>query len=205
MSFEIGKNLHVTIYGKSHSDVIGAIIEGLPAGFEVDLDNLEAVMARRTPGAFCGSTSRREPDRVTVTKEGTVLKLEIKNNDCRPADYEKIKTIPRPMHADYPSWVRYGDIMSGGGFFSGRMTAPMCAAGAVCSQIAKTCGIKVGSHLLSVGTVCDTPFNPVSVSEAQLDAVKNADFPVMDGNAGKNMQKAILVNATMVDVNILIK
>ena len=108
------------------------------------------------------------------------------NENARSGDYKKMRTIPRPSHADYVAYVKYGsDIdMSGGGFFSGRMTLPMCFAGALCIQILKERGIDISAHILSAGGVEDAKFDPVSNDLTKL--VEHV-LPVLDAKAGDEM------------------
>lgn len=161
MSFDIGKNIHLTIFGQSHSKAIGAVIEGLPAGFKIDMRALKAFMARRQPGQK-GTTARKEADQPVILSGlvdgrtcGSPLAMMIENTDARSADYKDFKRIPRPMHADYPAFVKYegyNDI-AGGGHFSGRLTAPLCFAGGVCLQYLGKQGVKIGAKLTMAGGV----------------------------------------------------
>lgn len=161
MSFDFGKNIHLTIFGQSHSKAIGAVIDGLPAGLELDMAAVDAFMARRAPGQK-GTTARKESDQPVILSGlvdgktcGSPLAVMIENSDARPGDYEQFRTVPRPMHADYPASVKYkgyNDI-SGGGHFSGRLTAPLCFAGAVCIQYLSQKGVKVKACLTEAGGV----------------------------------------------------
>ena len=161
MSFDIGKNIHLTIFGQSHSKAIGAVIEGLPAGFKIDMRALKAFMARRAPGQK-GTTSRKEADQPVILSGlvdgrtcGSPLAMMIENTDAKSADYKDFRRIPRPMHADYPASVKYegyNDI-AGGGHFSGRLTAPLCFAGGVCLQYLGQKDVKIKAKLVSAGGV----------------------------------------------------
>ncbi|MBO7430660.1 MAG: chorismate synthase [Spirochaetia bacterium] len=161
MSFDIGKNIHLTIFGQSHSKAIGAVIEGLPAGFRIDMRALKAFMARRAPGQK-GTTARKEADRPIILSGlvdgitcGSPLAMMIENTDARSKDYEQFRAVPRPMHADYPAFVKYGGFndIAGGGHFSGRLTAPLCFAGGVCLQYLGQKGIEIKAKLASAGGV----------------------------------------------------
>ena len=157
MSFDIGKNIHLTIFGQSHSKAIGAVIEGLPAGFRIDMRALKAFMARRAPGQK-GTTARKEADQPVILSGlvdgrtcGSPLAMLIENTDAKSSDYKDFKRVPRPMHADYPASVKfegYNDI-AGGGHFSGRLTAPLCFAGGVCLQYLGKKGVAVKAKLVS--------------------------------------------------------
>ena len=133
-------------------------IEGFPHGIEVDADALRAFMERRAPGRDRLSTARRESDEVVFTKgvvggvtDGGTIRGEIANRDMRPGDYGAERTVPRPGHADFGQWVEQGAIPSGGGKNSGRLTAPLCAAGALCLQWLAQRGISVSAHVDTIG------------------------------------------------------
>lgn len=162
MSSTYGKNIKITIFGASHAPEIGVTVEGLPAGEAVDLQQLQAFLNRRAPGRDDLSTARKEPDEPVFLSgltdgrtDGKALKAVIRNRDARPGDYEAIKNTPRPGHADYPARVKYGEgfDMTGGGPFSGRMTAPLCVAGGIALQILARKGITVHADVVSVGGV----------------------------------------------------
>ena len=141
MSSENGQNIKLTVFGESHASAVGVVIEGLPAGEAIDEEQIMQFMRRRM-GGKAWSTPRKEEDRPEFLcgllggrTTGAALCAIIRNSNIRPADYENIKNIPRPSHADYPAFVKYGGAndRSGGGQFSGRLTAPLCVAGARCS------------------------------------------------------------------------
>lgn len=199
MSSTIGQTLKLTLFGQSHSEQIGAVLEGFPAGFAPDTDALAAFMATRAPGQPLTS-ARREPDRVCFPAGladghtcGAPLCITIANTDTRPADYAAFADVPRPAHADYPASLRYGgwQDVRGGGHFSGRLTAPLCAAGALCMQLLQKYRIFVGAHLSAVGDVRDDALDPVSTDETVLRTLDRAPFPVLSREAGDRM-KALL-------------
>lgn len=200
MSSTYGKNIKISIFGQSHSEAVGVVIDGLPPGFPIDFDALRRFMERRAPGRSSVSTARREADvpeflsgLVGGATCGAPLCAVIRNNDTRPSDYDALKDIPRPGHADFTAQLKFGGAqdVSGGGHFSGRLTAPFCAAGGICLQILESKGIEIGAHIASIGGVKDALFDPVSVDENVLRAVKAADFPVLDAVKGALMIKAI--------------
>ncbi len=144
------------IFGESHAPEIGVEIEGLPKGFAINLEELQAFLKRRAPGQGQGglSTPRKETDEVIFKKglidgvtDGSTIRAIIKNTNIRPTDYEQIATIPRPGHADLGSYIKYGTIPSGGGKWSGRMTAPLCIAGGIALQLLKTRGVTISSKV----------------------------------------------------------
>ncbi len=204
MSFTLGKNVKITVAGASHSEAIDVSVEGLPKGEAVSLEEVNAFLKRRQGGNASYTTARKEKDepvilsgieedesdgenaRREVMLTGQTLSARFINSNAKSSDYKKMRTVPRPSHADYVAYVKYkgGLDMSGGGFFSGRMTLPMCFAGAVCLQILKKRGITIQAHILSVGDVDDDAFDPVSNSDTELaDHV----LPVISGEAGDRM------------------
>ena len=191
-----GKKLTVSVFGQSHAAAIGAVIDGLPAGWRVDREALAAFMARRAPGQAAYATRRREKDEVEFlsglvedTTCGAPVALLIRNGDTRSGDYEALRDVPRPSHADWPAFVKYGKAhdIRGGGAFSARLTAPLCAAGAIALQQLEQRGARVFAHIASVGAVQDAAFDPVSVSDAQRQAVQQNGFPVLSASAGEAM------------------
>lgn len=159
MSNSFGKNYSFTIFGQSHAPAIGVCIEGLPSGFEVDMDALSAFMARRAPGGRY-ATSRKEPDvpefisgLVDGKTCGAPITAIIKNTNTRSSDYEYMRHTPRPGHADFTAMAKYGESRdySGGGQFSGRLTAPLCIAGALAMQAMVKYGVRISSSIVSIG------------------------------------------------------
>lgn len=158
MSCNLGNNVKITIFGQSHSEAIGVVIDGLPAGFEIDMDKVAAFMARRAPGNSSLSTPRKEADEVKIISGvvdgitcGAPLCAIIENTNTRSGDYSKLRTLPRPSHSDFAAMLRHGGFndIRGGGNFSGRLTAPLCFAGAVCMQMLEEKGIRIGAHISS--------------------------------------------------------
>lgn len=200
MSSHIGKNITVSIFGQSHSQAIGAVIDGLPAGFAVDMGKVRAFLARRAPGRAAYATARREADEPIILSGladgktcGAPLAMLIGNGDTRSKDYEKLRDVPRPGHADFTANLRYGGFQDvrGGGHFSGRLTAPLCFAGAICLQMLEQRGVFVGAHIARIAGVADAPFDPVRVCPADLQAVSSKPFAVIDDAAGAAMQEKI--------------
>lgn len=159
MSFTFGEKIKVTLFGQSHGEVMGAVIDGLPAGFEIDSEKLNNFMARRVPGGKLAS-QRKEPDEVKIISGifegktcGAPLCGIIENKDVIDKDYDKLKNIPRPSHADYPAFVRYDGFNDyrGGGALSGRITAPLCFAGGIILQILESKGISVKTEIVKIG------------------------------------------------------
>ena len=201
MSSEFGTILRVGVFGESHGRAIGVTIQGLPAGEAVDLIALETFLDRRRPGKNALSTARNEPDRpvflsglVEGKTTGSPLAAIIENLDARSRDYAELLDKPRPGHADYTAFVKWGGEadMRGGGHFSGRLTAPLCIAGGIAKQILARKGIFVGAHLSSVAGINDVPF-PMNPERVLLEEIGEKDFPVLDDEQGKCMQEAIRI------------
>lgn len=195
-----GQNISLDIFGGSHDEKIGMTLSGIPAGERIDLDALREFMARRAPGRDRFSTSRRESDEPVFLSgiengvtTGEVIEAVIYNQNQRSGDYSSLLDTPRPSHADYAARMKYGDSVDlrGGGHFSGRLTAPMCIAGGICLQMLERRGIKIGAHIYSVGSVKDTPFDPVKVSPDDFDSIHSRDFSVLDEDAGERMKAEI--------------
>jgi len=189
MSSTCGENIKVTVFGQSHSAAIGMTLEGVPAGEHIDQGELRAFLKRRAPGLNAWSTARKEEDipeflsglKADVTC-GTPITAIIRNTDVRSKDYEALENIPRPGHADYTAFVKYGKNadFSGGGHFSGRLTAALCIAGGICIQILRREGIEIISRISSIG--------PVKDRGELLSSTAGNGFPTVDHEAGLEMQ-----------------
>ncbi|MBQ0136184.1 MAG: chorismate synthase [Oscillospiraceae bacterium] len=155
-------------FGKSHSPEIGVISRNFPKGEEINLLELQEFLDRRRPGTSSTASQRNEadiplfksgvdttPDLNVVVTNGEELKAIIKNNDISPNDYNSLKDTPRPGHADYTAFKKYGDSYdeTGGGQFSGRLTAPMCILGGICLQILKRRGITISATVKKTGNI----------------------------------------------------
>lgn len=196
MSSSWGKNLHLSLFGESHGAAVGVVLDSLPAGERIDMDELAAFMARRAPGSGAFSTKRKEADSPRFLSGvqnaltcGTPLCISIENTDTRSGDYRQQETLARPSHADFTGFVRYGghNDIRGGGHFSGRLTAPLVAAGGIALQILARRGVSIGAHLYSVGGVQDRPFDSVALTTEQLSAPQKKPFPVQDDKKGAEM------------------
>lgn len=208
MSSEFGKNVKVSVFGQSHSAGIGAVINGIPAGIKIDMDQVAAFMALRAPGKNKLSTTRKEADLPEVMSgildgvtTGAPICAVIRNTDTRSKDYANIIDIPRPGHSDFSAYMRYGgnNDVRGGGHFSGRLTAPLCFAGAICMQILESKGIYVGAHIQSVGEIEDQRFDDIHPTVEGLTGPMWKSFPVIDDEAGAKMQEAILAASADLD------
>ena len=192
----IGEQVKMMIFGQSHSEAIGMVLEGIPAGEDLDFGEIQAFMDRRRPGRNSLSTSRKESDTIHVLSGmagnktcGAPLAVMIENTDARSSDYDEIRKKPRPMHADYPSWVKTNGFRDyrGGGEYSGRLTAPLCFAGAVCLQLLRKRGIRVGAHIASIGGIQDIKWDPTSIAFPE----EGTSFPTLSAEAGAKMIELI--------------
>jgi len=180
MSVFKGKSLHIEIFGASHAEKLGVTVRGFPAGESVSIAELEAFLARRAPGGDPLTTARRESDKPVFISgvtdgrtDGREITAVIYNTDVRKCDYVNLNAVPRPGHADYTAWLKYGrDFdMSGGGPFSGRMTAALCIIGGICKQSLKARGVEVSARILSVGGKADSFKETICRAKADGDSV----------------------------------
>lgn len=192
MSSSYGENLRIHIFGESHGSAVGVTMEGIPAGEAVDLDGLQKFLDRRAPGRNPWSTPRKEadiPEFLSGLREGktcgTPVTAILRSANTRSGDYDALRDVPRPGHADYTAWVKYGESRDsrGGGHFSGRLTAPLCVAGGICLQLLARQGIEVVSRIAAIGGVQD---------EGELTASTAAKtFPTVSDARGEAMRAAI--------------
>ena len=207
VSSEFGKILRVSVFGQSHGKAIGVQIDGLPAGEEIDLEELQRFLDRRKPGTSPLSTARKEgdvPEFLSGLENGRTcgapLCAVIWNSGQHSADYTELRDKPRPGHADYTAFIKWDGRadMRGGGHFSGRLTAPLCIAGGIAKQILARRGVYVGAHLSSVGYAQDMLF-PLHPTKELFDALAAKPFPVLNDHAGEAMQAAILAAKESLD------
>lgn len=195
MPYSWENRLKISIFGRSHEKKIGVELDGIPAGEHIDIAELQQLLDRRAPGRNEYSTQRREPDRPIFSSgisggmtDGGTIRAVIENKNAVSADYEAFADCPRPGHADYTAWLKYGghEDMRGGGAFSGRMTAPLCAAGGICLQILKRRGVDISAHILRLGGICDISYDPMAGGAACC-----GDFPCISSKAAEEMKQAI--------------
>ncbi len=196
-----GNYLKLSIFGESHGNGIGVVMDGFPAGLSCDMEFVDKELTRRAPGQSRLTTSRKEKDQpVTLsgmlnnTTTGAPICIMIQNTDTRSKDYESLRTVPRPSHSDYTGQLRYrgqNDIR-GGGHFSGRLTAPLVFAGALCKEfLRKNHNIVIGSHIYRVGEIQDQSFDLVSVSSELLSGLQEDPFPVLNRDVEEKMKEAV--------------
>lgn len=200
MSATFGNRIKVTLFGQSHAPAIGAIVDGLPAGIKIDEQKLQSFMDRRRAKSQL-ATKRHEADKV-IFKSGVVngvtcgapLCLMIENGDTRSQDYSNVQAVMRPSHSDFAAFVKYAghNDIRGGGQFSGRLTAAMCAAGFLCLELLREKNIEVVSHVSRIGEVKDSPLNDLCSEEELNKRLQASDFPVIDEDKKQQMTELIL-------------
>lgn len=200
MKNTFGHSVAVTLFGESHGAYIGAVIDGLAPGIEIDDAYIAHKLALRRPvGAI--STPRVEQDAYAIISgvvdghtTGTPLTILIPNEDVHSADYAPLQTVARPSHADYTAACKYHGYQDarGGGHFSGRITAALVAAGAICQCALEQKGIYIGTHIQRCADVADRAFSDL---RADIDALNQTAFAVLDDTAAAAMQQAILTAA----------
>ena len=198
MSSIYGENLKLSIFGQSHGAAIGMTLDGIPAGLPIDDAELQNFLSRRAPGANEYATTRKESDRPEFLSGivdgftcGAPITAIIRNSNTRSSDYDNLKDCPRPGHADYTAHVKYSGYqdVSGGGHFSGRLTAPLCIAGGLCKQWLANKGVRIGAHISAIAGITDEPVF-LDWTRPDLDSIRD-DFPVLNPVAGENMRQAI--------------
>ena len=200
MSSTYGEKIKISVFGESHGGGIGVVIDGLPAGEAIDFDAVLAQMARRAPGRDKTATPRKESDLPRVLSgmlgdvlTGAPLCAVIENTNTRSQDYGDLLAKPRPGHSDYTAYIKYhgANDIRGGGHFSGRITAPLVFAGAVCRQLLERRGIQIAAHIQSVGSIHDTPFDPVAVPSALIKRLSASSFALIDESAEEAVRAEI--------------
>lgn len=200
MSSEFGKNLKLSIFGESHGEAIGCVIDGLPSGVKLDMDKIYIDMSRRAPGKDKTATPRLEKDVPHILSgvldnvtTGAPLAMIIENTNTKSGDYSNVMTVPRPSHSDYPAFVKYGgnNDIRGGGHFSGRLTAPLVFAGAVAKQILAQQGVMIGAHIAKIGSAEDDMFDKNHISAELLEKLSSSTFSVISDNAEALMRAEV--------------
>lgn len=197
MKNTFGNNISVTLFGESHGDMIGAVLDGLSAGVKIDYDLIKKEMHKRRPLGRI-STSRHEADEVRIVSgvlngysTGAPITVLIENNNISSKDYSAFKDTPRPSHADYAAEVKYHGFQDyrGGGHFSGRLTAPVVAVGAILMSALINKGILIGTHIKALHGIYDRDF---SFKKEDIELLSDKHFPVLDSEIEGNMKAEIL-------------
>ena len=187
MASVYGTKLKLSVFGESHGDAIGVVIDGFPAGLELDCEYISAFIKRRAPGGSF-STKRKEPDIPRIVSgvsngftNGYPICAVIENTNQHSASYQSKMTVPRPSHADFAAALKYGEHteLHGGGHFSGRLTAPLVFAGALCSLYLNKQGVEIAAHIKQISGCFDTAFDQ-SVCAEDLTELKSKSFPAID-------------------------
>ncbi len=206
MKNTIGSVITLTVFGESHGPAIGGVLDGLPSGIRIDEDGMRRMMSLRRGGNAL-STARNEADIPEFLSgvrnghtEGTPVAFLIKNTDARRKDYEDISSFPRPSHADYTAQLKYNGFQdaSGGGHFSGRLTAVYTAAGALLRSVLAEKGVLIGTHILQLYTVRDRDFSTQD-PEGDVRLLGERSFPVLDEEKGGEMTRLIRETAAEKD------
>lgn len=157
-----GHALRFSVFGESHGKLVGALVDGAPAGVSVKLDEIQQDLDRRRPGQSLIASQRKEDDRLQVISGiqdgktiGTPVVLAVENKDVQSAAYDRTRFLPRPGHSDYPAYVKYKghNDYRGGGQFSGRMTAAYVMAGGVAKAVLAPVGMRFAAHVVQIGGV----------------------------------------------------
>ncbi len=194
MKNTFGSNITYTLFGESHGSSIGMVIDGLPAGLRVDEEYIQNEMNKRKSSSSI-STPRKEgdvPEFISGVKdgytEGTPVAIIIKNTNTRSSDYSRTGELARPGHADYTAEMKYLGFqdISGGGHFSGRLTAPIVAAGAIIRMALEEKGIVIGTHISSLHGIRDDELDQNNLT-GQLNELNGKQFPVINGDIGDEM------------------
>ena len=192
-----GRKLQIEIFGASHAEKIGVKVNGLD-GETIDQDALKEFMGRRRAKKFAYSTTRIESDKVIFESgfDGQVIGKDLSaiilNEQKRSSDYDNLKRVPRPSHADFVAWQKYGDGYDhrGGGKFSGRLTAPMCIVGGICKQSLLKKGIEVHSYISQIGSVKGKSYLDTDITQVHFDAM-DKNFPLIDESIKPSMESVI--------------
>ena len=200
MKNTFGNSVAVTLFGESHGEYIGAVIDGLAPGIEIEREYIERMLTFRRPEGKI-STQRREKDEYRIVSgvvenrtTGTPVTILIPNENVQSGDYSQMRTVARPSHADYTAECKYHGYQDsrGGGHFSGRITAALVAAGAVCKCALEQKGIYIGTHVKRCGGISDVDFTDIP---SDIKKLNESAFAVLYVERGEMMRKAILAAA----------
>jgi len=196
MKNTFGDNVTLTIFGESHGNAIGCVIDGLSPGIKVDEEFIRHMLYLRRPSGTI-STQRQEQDEFVIESgvfegytTGTPICILIPNTSQNSKDYSKTRFLARPGHADYTAYKKYHGFEDyrGGGHFSGRVTAAIVAAGAIAMSALNSKGIKIGTHIASLSGICDRAFEDY---DADIETLSKKVFPVLSEEAENKMMLCI--------------
>ncbi len=204
MKNTFGESVAVTLFGESHGEAIGAVLDGIAPGIKVDEAFISSQLNLRRPNGEI-STKRREPDNFKILSgvyngktTGTPIAIIIENTDTKSKDYNKFSSVARPGHADYTAFCKYHGFEDyrGGGHFSGRITAALVAIGSILISALKNKGIYIGTHIKSCGSVFDDNFSNYS---KEIELLNNKEFAVINEAKKQEMINEILAAANKGD------
>ena len=189
MSSVWGNKLKISVFGESHGKAIGVVIDGFPAGFKLDWEYLLGYMKRRMPGGKF-ATSRSESDTPEIISgvkadvtTGSPICAMIANGDIDSSNYGETLVNPRPSHADLTAFIKYNGFADhrGGGHFSGRLTAPLVFAGALCNNYLECeYNIKIAAHIKQIGNIFDDKLNYADIDDNLADILREAELPLIN-------------------------
>jgi chorismate synthase len=196
----IGTAFRITLFGSSHGTAVGCTVDGCPPGISIRREDLESDLSLRRPEPGIG-TARIEEDAIGIisglvdsVSTGTPITITIANRDVDSSKYIKFKRIPRPGHADFPAIMRYGEAhdIRGGGQFSGRMTAPLVAAGTVAKALLSMLGVKVAAYTQSIGKVVDDDDHDLQLvlEESRQNSIRAASADMAELMRGEILSAA---------------
>ena len=195
MKNTFGQSVCATIFGESHGEAVGVVLDGLAPGIEVSEENIKSMLSRRRPSS-AADTPRRENDNFRIVSgvfnnktTGSPVCIIIPNENTQSKDYQY--GLARPSHADYSAFCKYHgyEDYRGGGHFSGRITAALVAAGGIVLPALEKLGIKIGTHILQCAGVNDRDFEDI---EKDVEMLKNGVFPTLEEKSGAEMTEKIL-------------
>ena len=204
MKNSFGNSIVISLFGESHGDYIGAVVDGLAPGIKINDEYIKEKLAKRRPKGKI-STARVEADEYSIVSgaykgytTGSPLCILIPNTNKKSGDYDKVLDVPRPSHADFTAREKYHGFedQRGGGHFSGRITAAIVAVGAILQSALEDKGIKIGSHITELHGAFDRGFDNL---ESDIDVLSQKEFPTLSNDAEERMRKEIEKAAAMGD------
>ena len=196
MKNTFGNSVAITLFGESHGEAIGAVLDGVAPGIAIDADTIASRLTLRRPAGSIG-TARRETDDFRIVSgvfegktTGTPICILIPNSDTKSKDYASMRDLPRPGHADYAARCKYHGFEDyrGGGHFSGRLTAALVAVGSIALTALAQKGIRIGTHIARCGGVSDRAFDDLG---SDIEVLQTLPFAALDAAAGEKMRRAI--------------
>ncbi len=194
MKNTFGNNLALTLFGESHGEYIGAVLDGITPGIKIDHEKIKEALLRRRPNG-AASTARVEADEYKIISgeyngytTGTPLTVIIPNQNKKSGDYSALENTPRPSHADFAAEMKYHGYQDkrGGGHFSGRITVALVAISGIIMPMLNSKGIYIGTHISKMGNISDRGFGNILDDISAL----SDGFPTISAEAGKKMMAA---------------